>query len=88
MASTVVIAAGHVTDEAQVFLKAHGATLEYALGLEVIQLPVTAMVEKQAHDWHHTIAFYGPDGEYEDSYCDIELDVNAYETVIVLKQGY
>ncbi len=84
MSSIKCIAAGDISDEAKAWLVSHGAKIEDG-AVALIDLPENALLEKQAYWWDHTIAFYGPDGEYEPQYCSVELAVNAYDTRVRLK---
>jgi hypothetical protein len=83
-----VIASGNITDQALVWLTAHQATFENTLALSLISLPETAMVEKgtPGQSWEYTVSFYDQDGNYEDEYAVVELDIDAYETRIYLKK--
>ena len=84
MAHEVTIVAGNVSDEAVEWLKAHGAKVE-GVGLLTITLPAKAEVQKGRYGWDYAIAFYDAVGNDEESYLDIELDIDAYETRLRLK---
>ena len=84
--TTKVIASGNITPEADLFLMSHGAKVEDTLALTLISLPETAMVEKGSQSWEYTVSWYDADGNYEDEYAVVELDIDAYETRIYLKK--
>jgi hypothetical protein len=84
MAKQVTLAAGDVSDEAIAWLKAHGAKIE-GFGLLIITLPEQAQVHKGSRGWDYTIAFYNAEGNDEQSWVEIELYVDAYETALRLK---
>jgi hypothetical protein len=86
MKKQVTLAAGDYTDEALAFLLAHGAKVESCLGLTVISLPETANVERGAHGWDYTIGWNDEEGDPEEEYIEVELYVDAYETVLRLKK--
>jgi hypothetical protein len=87
MAAKKVIASGNITDQAQAWLVAHDARIEDTLALSLIELPEGAVVEKGLQCWEHTISFYDADGDYEEEYAVVELDIDAYETRVYLKKG-
>jgi hypothetical protein len=82
MATQVTLVAGDVTDEAQTWLKAHGAKIE-GFGLLTITLPASARVS--GRDWAYTVQFFDAQGNDELSYLSIELNIDAYETSIELE---
>ncbi len=84
MAKQVTIVAGDVSDKAVQWLKAHGAIVE-GFGLLSITLPEQAQVQRGNLGWDYAIAFYNAEGNDEDSWIDIELYVDAYETSLILK---
>src|SRR4051794_9579851 len=84
MAKQVTLVAGDVTDEAQEWLKQHGAKIE-GFGLLTITLPTQALVHKGNRGWDYSINFYDVDGNDEESYIDVELDLDAYETALTLR---
>ena len=81
------IATGNASTNAQAiaWLRAHGAEIESCHAITLIILPEHALLENRA-GWLYTIEFYDPDGNREDQYVEIELNVDAYETVLTLKQ--
>jgi hypothetical protein len=84
MAKQVTIVAGDVSDQAVQWLKAHGAQIE-GFGLLTITLPEEAQVHKGSRGWDYTIAFYNDEGNDEASWIEIEMYIDAYETVLSLK---
>jgi len=80
----VTIVSGDVSGEAVQWLKAHGARVE-GIDLLTITLREQAHVERGAHGWDYSILFYNAEGNDENSWIDIELDVDAYETSLSLK---
>ena len=79
MAKQVTLVAGDVSDEAVEWLKAHGAKIE-GFGLLTITLPEQAQVQRGSRGWDYAIAFYNAEGNDEESWIDIELDVDVYDT--------
>ena len=84
VAKQVTIVAGDVSEEAVQWLKAHGATIE-GFGLLIITLPEKAQVQKGNLGWDYAIAFYNAEGNDEESWIEIELYIDAYETQLRLK---
>lgn len=84
MAKQVTIVSGDVTDEAVAWLIAHSAMIESA-GLLIITLPEKAQVHKGDRGWDYSIAFYNAEGNDEESWLEVELSIDAYETQIRLK---
>jgi len=84
MAKQVTLVAGDVSDEAVEWLKAHGASIE-GIGLLIITLPEKAQVQKGSYGWDYAIAFYNAEGNDEESWLDIELAIDAYETQLRLR---
>ena len=84
MAKQVTLVAGNVSDEATAWLKAHDATVE-GLGLLTITLPASAQVHRGSYGWDYWIGFYNAEGNDEESWAAIELNVDAYETEIAIK---
>ena len=76
----VTIAAGDIDEQAESWLKSHGAVFESSLGVSLIELPPEALVEKGGYGWQYTVAFYDAQGNYEPSYVEIELDVDLMDT--------
>ena len=62
-----------------------GAKVENSLGIVIIQLPEAALLERGSSWWENAICFYDKDGNYEDKYVFVELDVDANETVLYLR---
>ena len=84
MAGQVTIVAGDVSDDAVQWLRAHGATIE-GIGLLIITLPKQAQVQKGNLGWDYAVAFYDVEGNDEESWIEIELYIDAYETQLRLK---
>src|SRR5437868_5165188 len=80
----VTIVAGDVSNEAVEWLKAHGAKIE-GFGLLTITLPEQALVHKGTCGWDYSIAFYSASGNDEESWLDVELYIDSYETSLRLK---
>lgn len=83
MAKQVTLAAGDVDEKALEWLKAHGAQVE-GIGLLTITLPETALVYRGNRGWDYAVSFYNVEGNDEDSYLDIETDIDAYDTRVRL----
>lgn len=83
MAKQVTLVSGNVDDNAQNWLKAHGATIE-GFGLLTITLPEKAQVRRGDRGWDYSISFYDAEGNEEQSYLEIELALDVYETRICL----
>jgi len=81
----ITITAGHITSEAEAFMRTHGATIESTLGLLVVTLPEAAEIAypipgtgtEHAIDW---------DGELKAEWIAIDLDIDACKTRIRLKK--
>jgi hypothetical protein len=89
MARKKTIVAGDIKDGVEDWLKAHGAVLDYSLGLCIAELPEEAIVwhSSPPTTWHVTVGFYDKDGNEESTYLDIETaEDDAYETVWKLKE--
>lgn len=84
MAKQVTLVAGDVSDDAQKWLKAHGTMVE-GFGLLTITLPAKAQVRRGDRGWDYSVSFYNAEGNDEESYLEIELALDPYETSIVLK---
>lgn len=82
MAKQITLVAGDVSDAAQTWLKAHGAKIE-GFGLLTITLPASARVNGSG--WGYNVQFYDTEGNDEMSWLNIELNIDAYETLIELK---
>ena len=85
MSKVIVAAAQNIDQPAEDWLTKHGAHVEYSGELRIIELPKEAHLEHGARDlaWQYIIWFYNAEGNYEPSYVEIELDVDAYETRLV-----
>ena len=84
----VTIAAGDIDEEAESWLKSHGAVFESSLGVSIIELPPEALVEKGQYTGQYTIAFYDAQGDYEPTYVEIDLDVDLMDTRLIFhKEG-
>lgn len=84
MAANKIIIAGDVKEGVEEWLQAHGARVEYCLGLVIAELPARAEVHQDTPPttWHVTVGFVGADGEDEDTYLNIETaEDDAQETV-------
>ncbi|HEY7417092.1 MAG TPA: hypothetical protein VH593_18035 [Ktedonobacteraceae bacterium] len=81
-----VIATGSASteDAAIEWLKAHGAIVESALGIDIIELPENARIEGGSHHWQKHIVFSDADGNEEPQCVEVELDVDANETALYL----
>jgi hypothetical protein len=77
------IAVGDIEDDAKAWLIAHGATVEES-DVTIIRLPDKAQVEGDGEWWRYIISFYGPDGNYEPHYCEVNINIDAYKTEISL----
>ncbi len=89
MATKKVIAAGDISEEAEKFLREHGAQFNDHFSVSLIELPENALVQKDGYEWRYAIGF---DEEEEDEngeqfYCEVELYVNALDTRITLKKN-
>ena len=84
---TKVIASGDISPEALTFFQQHGCKVEDTLGLSLVTLPETALVEKGSQSWEYTVTWYDQDGNYEEVYAVVELDIDAYETRVYTKKS-
>ncbi len=85
MGKAIVTGCVSTEDQAVEWLKAQGATVNGCQAVTVIVLPERAMVNEDGYHWRYTITFYGPDGNSLETYVEVELNVDAYETVLRLK---
>lgn len=83
MAKQVTLVAGDVDEKAVAWLKAHGAQIE-GIGLLTMTLPETALVYRGNRGWDYSVSFYNAEGNDEESYVDIETDIDAYDTRVRL----
>lgn len=79
----ITLVSGNVSDKAVTWLKAHGATIE-GFGLLEITLPEKAMVNNGIGSHVYTLSFYNAEGNDEQSYVEVELDIDAYQTSVEL----
>jgi len=70
-------------DDAIEYLKEKGAKVDSALGITVIQLPDSALLEGRGHEY--AISFYDEAGNYEDKYVTVDADVDASWTILKLR---
>lgn len=92
MQATIV--AGHITDEAEQHLRAHGAGIERIAGLTIIDVPVGAEIGPGPYTGQHTIAWSveceDEEGKYTqdaDEWIVVELALDATETRVSLKKA-
>jgi len=88
--SKAVIAAGHVTEGAEQFLRQHGATIGGTLGLTIIELPEDAEVcgpGYQAVQNEYVIQWTDEDGNDPEEWIEVELYLDAYETRVSLRRA-
>ena len=83
----LTIAAGDIDIDALSFLHGHGAKSENSLGLTIVTLPGEAhadqdtFVKSQYYIW-----FYGADGEEEEQFLEVQLNIDAYETRVRVRK--
>lgn len=82
-----VITSGNISGDAEAWLISHECQIELSLGLSIILLSIEAEVARGAYGWQYFINFYDAEGEYEPQYCEVELDIDAYETRVTLKKS-
>ena len=84
MSKTIV--AGHISSEALKFLQEHGAVIESALGLSIIELSKDAEVSGPRYV-HNEYTIQWTDEEDNDplEWIEVELYLDAYDTRVKLK---
>lgn len=80
-----IIAAGNISEEVQAWLISHECCIESSLGLSIVLLSIEAEVARGQGNQEYTIAFYDTEGEREPTYAVVNLEIDAYETRITLK---
>ena len=88
--SKAVIAAGHVTDEAEQFLRLHGAAIGGTLGLTIIEVPEDAEICGPGYQFvqnEYAIQWPLEDGNDPEEWIEVELYLDAYETCVSLRHA-
>ncbi len=88
--SKAVIAAGHVTDEAEQFLRLHGAAIGGTLGLTIIEVPEDAEIcgpGYQSVQNEYVIQWPLEDGNDPEEWIEVELYLDAYKTRVSLRHA-
>lgn len=87
------IVAGHITDEAEQHLRAHGAGIERIAGLTIIDVPASAEIAPGPYTNQHAIAWNVEDRDEEgpytreaDEWIVVDLALDATETRVSLKK--
>lgn len=80
------IAAGKATFEAVNWLLEHGAAVDEYQGLQMIELPSDAQIDKTPINGEYTISFNDADGNLDDTYVVYDLETDAYETSLELRR--
>ena len=83
----MLIAAGKATFEAVNWLLEHGASVDEYLGLQMIELPTEAQIDKTPINSEYTISFNDAEGNLDDTYVVYDLETDAYETRLRLSRG-
>lgn len=88
------IVAGHVSDEAEQHLRAHGARIERISGLTIIDVPASAEIGPGPYKDQYTIAWSvqdvdeeGPYTREADEWIVVDLNLDATETRVSLKKA-
>ncbi len=84
MTQAICTGSAYTEDRAIEWLKARGATVASVQAVTVIVLPESARLESDGRYWRYAITFYGPDGDEEETYVEMEHYADAYETVLRL----
>ena len=87
MSKIITTASTYTELDAIMWLERHGARIDAVLACTVIELPEKALVEKDGQEWRYVISFYGPDGNREMKYVEVEHNIDANETILTLKKG-
>ncbi len=88
--SKVVIAAGDVSDEALQYLRSHGAVIDGALGLTMIELPEDAEICKpgyQSPPSEYGIQWADEDGSDPLEWIEVYLNLDVNETRVRLRRA-
>jgi hypothetical protein len=80
MAKVITTGSVYTEDQAVAWLVEHGASTSDCDGMTMITLPDDAQIGRGPHDGEHTVGFDGAE-----HYVEVELDVDAAETVLRLK---
>lgn len=82
----MIIAAGNATVEAVNWLLEHGGAVDEYLGLQMIELPQEAQIDKTPINGEFTISFNDANGDLDDTYVLYSLDTDAYKTELHLRR--
>lgn len=83
----VTFAAGYITVEAEKYLREHGACIDTALGLSMIELPESADVSHSDYrPSEHAIQWYDEEGNDPDEWIEVELCFDVSDTTVKLKK--
>lgn len=86
----VTFAAGNVTVEALKFLREHGAVIDTALGLSVIELPENAEICKPGYQCppsEYAVQWPDEDGNDPDEWIEVNLEFDVSDTTVRLKKS-
>lgn len=86
MTKAICTGSASTEDRALEWLRQHGAIIDGCQAVTVIVLPEKALVEKNGYEWRYSISFYGPDGNPEGQYVEVESYIDAYDTVLRLME--
>lgn len=86
----VTFAAGYITVEAEKYLREHGACIDTALGLSMIELPESAEIcrpSSQSPQGNHVIQWLDEDGNDPLEWIEVNLEFDVSETRVTLKRA-
>ena len=85
----VTFAAGYISDEALKFLREHGACIDTALGLSMIELPENAEICKPGYQCppsEHAIQWTDEEGNDPLEWLEVEHCFDASDTTVKLRK--
>lgn len=88
--SKAVIAAGHVSDEALAFLRDHGAVIDSALGISMIELPEDAEICEpgyQSPQSEYAVQWSDEDGNDPGEWIKVYINLDASKTEVSLEKS-
>src|SRR5256885_15555459 len=89
MSSKVTIAAGYVSDEALKFLRSHGAIIDSALGITMIELRENAEICEpgyQSPQSEYAIQWTDKDGSDPLEWIEVQLCFDINKTTVYLRK--
>jgi len=88
MSKKVTFAAGYISDEALKFLEKHGAYIDTAFGLSMVELPESADVSRSDYrPSEYAVQWYDEDGNDPSEWIEVNLEFDVSETRVTLKRA-